>query len=919
MTSIPDNDPTRLLADLDFVRSLARQLCRDEHAAEDIAQDTLAAAITGPPRKPGNWRGWLATVARNLARKHHRKERRLKDRESKTATNHTAPSTDEVVQREQARTLVVQAVLSLPDRYRKVVLLHHYNGLDLAACGKALGVPPSTARTQLSRALQLLRKQLDDSHDGGRPQWLAALAPFAVPLPVAITPEVTTTTTLTANKKAAAIVAAASLTLGVFAWTQSQSDAPTPVTPNVALAGAHEQSSQQAADEQPEANNNTRDPIARIAASPTDTGAWLATGIVTDDDDQPLAAAQVHLWGNVGESFNTDRRIEIGTVQTDAAGRFSASIAGLSQLTAIARSQLNVVCSVDAVGFRPDFAEATLDAILTGSDEDILKIQLSEEVLIKGRVVSPNGEPVHEAVVIQLARDGAGSVATERDGTFVLESPDPNESGTYLLIAQHQKHGRSQPVLLHANQRSETRVPDLVIDNPGQRITGRVHYPDGSPVSDLRITIESLSDAASEPRTFHGFEVENYDELFFGGFHGSTEVDTDAEGRFVYSYARAGNYEIDVDGDFRLQVAVPHGQPTTHTDIEYDVANHNAQLKIRLEDEHGRRLPEAFYGFHRWHGQAATVAQTRFASEGATPALMSTASKHESMFDGDDEYIDSETDSFTIIESCYHDAGPVYGSCRLQAGEHRGAVTVVLQRRTQTGSLQVDIRDEQGAKITPVWVRVCRIPTRSGLPIFLPGKEARSLPPSNIAGPWHRVPSSGRLYDLPAGPLTVEVLAEPESRNSRQQLCRYPVQTYTVSVPRGGTATIRDQVQEGFPLVLELRHPIVSDKERVTNLRPQIGLTDARGGRTIWLHLQPTDGSPKPVFQNGRCVVRSRARFVAGTYKLRFHPDLDLQQFQANPDGGGKWQTHDCKWQRVDLTIDLTATSPPTVIQIERK
>lgn len=919
MASIPDNDPTRLLADLDFVRSLSRQLCRDEHVAEDIAQDTLTAAIAKPPGTAGNWRGWLATVARNLARKHHRRERRLKDREARAASNQTAPSTDEIVQREQARTLVVQAVLALPERYRKVVLLRHYNSLDLTACAAALGVPPSTARTHLSRALQLLRKQLDDAHGGDRPGWLAALAPFAVPLPAALAPEVTTATALTTNKKIAAVVAAASLTLGTFAWTQSQLAAPTPAVPKTELAGANHHDAAETATDQGSHGPNAPDPTTRVAASAQTNGAWLATGIVTDDEDQPIQDAQVRLWGNVGESFNEDYRIPLGSVQTGSDGRFTASIAGLSTLTAIARSQVFVVCSADANGYRPDFAEAGLNAVLAGSDDGALEVALSKELLVKGRVVAPNGDPIPEAVVIQLTRDGTNSVATDRDGSFVLESPDPNESGTHLLIAQHQKYGRSQPVLLHADQLSETRVADLVLCDPGQRITGRVHYPDGNPVSDLDITIESLSDDPSRPRTFHGFEVEDYDELFFGGFHGSTEVETDAEGRFVYCYARPGMYEIDVDGDFRTRVEVRHGQATTHTEIEYDVKNHSAQLHVRLEDEQGRRLPEAFYGFHRWHGDAAAVAQARFASEGATPALMATASKHESMFDGDDEYIDAETDSFTIVESCFHDAGPVYGACRLQGNEHRGSVVLVLKRRTQTGSLMVDIRDEKGARLTPVWVRMCRIPTRSGLPIFLPGKVTRNLPPSNIAGPWHRVPTHGRLYDLPAGPLTVEVLAAPDSRSSVKQLCRYPVQTYDVAVPSGGTATIRDRAQEGSPLLIELRHPQLSPTERVANLRPMIGLTDARGGRTIWLNLHPVDGSPKPVFRNGRCLVRSRARFIHDTYTLRFHPDLDLQQYKVGKNSDGKWQTQNCKWRRVDARIKLTAASPPTVIQIERQ
>lgn len=922
MTSISNNDPTRLLADLDFVRSLARQLCRDEHTAEDVAQETLAAAITKPPAKEGNRRGWLATVTRNFARKHHRKERRLKDREAQVTSQPTAPSTDEVVEREQLRSAVVQAVLALPEPYRKIVLLRHYNGLEIVACAEALGIPQSTARTHLSRAIERLRQQLDREHGGDRNQWMAALMPFAVPTVGSATAGSAdaTTTALTANKKVIAWIAAASLTIGMIMWSQSHSDAPAPVPNNKEQTSTANVGQASTAEDQPAPSRDKSTPIDRIAAVPTSSAAWIATGLVTDDDNKPVRDARLRLWANIGDNFEKDLKIPIGDTRSGSDGRFSISIAALNAQTPIARSQMYIVCSADAVGYQPDFTETSLGNILAGRPNGILKAELRQQVLVKGRVTTSDGKPIHEAVVFMVMNNDSEFVTTQRDGSFAMEPPDPDDYGTYLLIARHKEHGRSQHVILRSNQRSETRIADLILNRPGQRITGRVLYPDGQPVADLDIGVEFMDDVEDSRRTLHGFEVLNYDELFHTGLHRTDELVTDEHGRFTYCDARPGKYQIDVDGDFRRTVEVGVAQAITHIDIEYDIANHSAQIAVRLEDALGKQLPDAVYGFHRWHGDEATSAHARFEREGATPELLLSAPKHESMFEGDHEFLDAEPDSFTIIESCYHDAGPIYGGCRLGPNQHRGSVVIVLTPRTKTGSLQIDVRDNNGDKLTPTWVRMCRIPTRSGIPIYLPGKELTLLPPSNIAGPWHLVTNNGRLYDLPAGPLTVEVLAGAETNGARLRRSAYPVQRYEVTVPHNGTAHISSRAQLGVPITVEMRQPQASPGERVTDPQPQIGLTSARGGRTMWLNLQPVDGSNKPVFKNGRCMLRSRSSFLPGTYKLRFHPSLHLLHLMPGKGGrDDKWRVVDTKWRKVERTIELSASAPAVVLQIEKQ
>ncbi len=45
--------PDDLLAHADFLRGLVRGLLRDEHAREDVLQETWVAALERPPDAPG--------------------------------------------------------------------------------------------------------------------------------------------------------------------------------------------------------------------------------------------------------------------------------------------------------------------------------------------------------------------------------------------------------------------------------------------------------------------------------------------------------------------------------------------------------------------------------------------------------------------------------------------------------------------------------------------------------------------------------------------------------------------------------------------------------------------------------------------------------------------------------------------------
>jgi len=172
-------NPEKLLAHSDFVRRLSRKLILDMHLAEDITQETMLAALKKPPTIQHSLQAWLSITLRNIVHTMRRKEGSKRRRETAVAIPEGIPSTEEIVEQEETRRCVVQAVLSLDEPYRSPVLLRFYQGLSHPEIAERLNVPIETMRTRLKRGLAQLRKKLDVDFEGNRRKWCLILAPFA--------------------------------------------------------------------------------------------------------------------------------------------------------------------------------------------------------------------------------------------------------------------------------------------------------------------------------------------------------------------------------------------------------------------------------------------------------------------------------------------------------------------------------------------------------------------------------------------------------------------------------------------------------------------------------------------------------------------------------------------------------------------
>lgn len=72
---------------------------------------------------------------------------------------------EQAIDPEDQRSEVLQAVLKLPEKYRRVVYLHYYEGYTAPQIGKLLNKNVNTIYTLLTRARQLLKNDLGGEYD----------------------------------------------------------------------------------------------------------------------------------------------------------------------------------------------------------------------------------------------------------------------------------------------------------------------------------------------------------------------------------------------------------------------------------------------------------------------------------------------------------------------------------------------------------------------------------------------------------------------------------------------------------------------------------------------------------------------------------------------------------------------------------
>lgn len=537
------HDAAALLAHAGWVHDLARRLVADPQRAEDLAQDTLLAALENggrpAPREAVRVpRPWLAGVLRNRLRLERRGAARRRTREELAAARERCDAAGDVVQRAATQRAVVDAVLALDEPYRTAVLLRYFEGRAPRDIARCLGVPVRTVHSRLHRGLERLRHSLDRSTDGGRTAWLAALAPLALrPGEAAAVSSVSSLPSLgvaLVNAKIAAALGLLTASVLTAAWVLR---APEPARPVAAVAASGEELEADASLAAELVSERTAAPLAPAEEGPPRAvpgGApppprepasadGLVRGRVLDGRGAPLAGRVIELTPRSGASATVARTV------SDAGGRFELS-EGIA-----ARGDLRVA--------EPGWVTVLIGRFDPGSSIEPIVVA-APALHLSGWVVDEGGAPLVDARVhLRLPEDFRARLGhvldasntdewvahSDGDGAFALEQV-PAIAGARLStqLPGYADDERGAPAVSRADLQIALGRPTRF----ERGLFGRVVDPQGRGVGGARVAV------------------------------GWATVATDAAGGFAL--------DLDAAGDAARAVAVAAGRRAAVLEVERD-------------------------------------------------------------------------------------------------------------------------------------------------------------------------------------------------------------------------------------------------------------------------------------------------------------------------------------------------------------
>ncbi|KAB2786947.1 RNA polymerase sigma factor [Brucella anthropi] len=152
----------QLLALLPVMRRYSRSLAKSDAEGEDLLQDCVAKALSRRGQWRGlNLRGWILTMMTNLYRNGYKSRARTRHETLDAAENVSVAATEtDPFQLQQLE----EAINSLPEDNRAVLMLVVVEGYSYGEAAEMLGIPVGTVMSRLSRARHRLAEHMSGSN-----------------------------------------------------------------------------------------------------------------------------------------------------------------------------------------------------------------------------------------------------------------------------------------------------------------------------------------------------------------------------------------------------------------------------------------------------------------------------------------------------------------------------------------------------------------------------------------------------------------------------------------------------------------------------------------------------------------------------------------------------------------------------------
>lgn len=489
MSVPPAFDLQGLLAEDQWIRRLARKLAGDPHAAEDLVQDTWAAALDSKPDapRPRAPRPWLRGIVHNLWIDAKRARAARAQRELRAARPEALEPASELVAELELRKQVAEALLALEEPYRSALYLRFFKDQSLAAIARRQGVALSSAHERVQQGLARLRARLDQAHGGRRRAW--ALGLFALARPAGLLTRATEAIAMASGLKVAATVLVVG---GGAAWYWLGSERET--HPTLAEAPVADTASE-------------RDELAPVPAAPLPGAARAA--LPTEEpatlpsEPARAAGAAALVQGRVVDPEGAGLgAVRVGWTDSDSRAETSSAADGSFALAPASRGSIRAL--------EPDLVTLVPGECASVGRAGSALLVVAPRAPLRGIVVDPDGAPVsgarlefglRQALHLQLGLVPSSldrpewHTTSADDGTFALAEIARSRRvllhveavGFWMAMVDVPPASTSELVVRLQRAGSQRTIRGLVLDPAGVAVEGaRVSAGDAIVVSDAR-------------------------------------------------------------------------------------------------------------------------------------------------------------------------------------------------------------------------------------------------------------------------------------------------------------------------------------------------------------------------------------------------------------------------------------------------